>query len=116
MPLFKCTICRRKRPLFQPLCRECRKLFDLVNENLGRVGLGQLMDILIETGIDKKRIKQFLEANPHGKGSIMDQITAHLTTDLAEGLGVKKKDVTPEDVRKIRENPVYGVSTKPVDK
>lgn len=74
------------------------------------------MDILIATGIDKPKIKHFLAANPHGEGSIMDQITARLTTNLAEAMGVKKNVVTPQDVEMIRQNPEYGASTKPIDK
>lgn len=116
MPLFKCVICKQKRPLFKSLCHHCQQLFDVVQKNLGQMGMSQLMDKLIETGIEKAKIKHFLEANPHGKGSIMDQITAQLTTNLAEGIGVKESDITPEDVRKIRENPVHGASTKPIDK
>lgn len=73
------------------------------------------MDKLIETGIDKKKVLHFLNADPQGKGSIMDQITAQLTNDLAEGMGVKETDMKPEDVKKIRENPLYGASNKPLD-
>ena len=115
MPLFTCPFCREKRSLFKSLCADCTRLFSLVQANLGQVGIGQLMDILIATGISKPKIKLFLDADPEGKGSIMDQITAGLTNNLAEGMGVKNSDMTPEDVRRIRQNPTSGVSTKPID-
>ena len=78
------------------------------------MGLGQLMDELIASGIAKSKIKRFLEADPQGKGSIMDQLLAELTNNLAEGMGVKNSDMKAEDVRHIRDNPTYGVSTKPL--
>lgn len=90
-------------------------MFVLVQENLGKTGLGQLMDVLIATGIDKRHIKFFLENNPHGKGSILDQITAELTNNLAAGIGVKGADISPGDVQRIRNNPNSGVATKPID-
>lgn len=79
------------------------------------MGFSQLMDELIATGIDKKHIKLFLENNPNGRGSILDQITAELTNNLAEGMGVKSKDMTADDVQKIRMSPSQGVSEKPID-
>ena len=74
------------------------------------------MDELIATGIAKDRIKRFLEADPYGKGSLMDQIMAGLTNNLASGIGVKGAEMSPEDVKRIRENPQYGASIKPIDK
>lgn len=76
------------------------------------MGLGQLMDELIATGIPKDKIKRFLESDPKGTGSILDQVIAQLTNNLAEGIGVKDSDMKAEDVRRIREQPVYGASTK----
>lgn len=88
---------------------------NLVQKNLGQMGLSQLMDELIATGLPKPQIKHFLEADPHGNGSIMDQITAQLTNNLAEGMGVKSKDMTAQDVQKIKQSPATGVSTKPIE-
>jgi hypothetical protein len=73
------------------------------------------MDTLIATGIPKAKIKLFLNADPQGKGSVMDQITAGLTNNLAEGMGVKDAEITSQDVRKIRLNPTSRVSTKPIE-
>jgi|APSaa5957512535_1039671.scaffolds.fasta_scaffold70207_2 hypothetical protein len=115
MAWLQCGICNRKRSVFKSLCTECTELFDLVQKNMGKMGMGQLMDILISTGIDKPRIKFFLEADAQGKGSIMDQITATLTNNLAEGIGVKGKDMTPDDVKKLRNNPTQAASTKPIE-
>lgn len=115
MPLFSCSICQGKRSFFKPLCSDCTQLFALVQANLGQVGLGQLMDTLIATGIPKPKIKLFLDADPQGKGSIMDQIMAGLTNNLAEGMGVKESEMTSQDVRRIRLNPTSKVSTKPIE-
>lgn len=73
------------------------------------------MDALIATGIDKHKIRKFLETDVKGNGSILDQILAGLTNNLAEGIGVKGRGMTPNDVREIREKPRCGVSNRPID-
>lgn len=78
------------------------------------MGIGQLMDELIATGISKAKIKRFLESDPKGSGSIMDQLIARLTNNLAEGIGVKNSDMKAEDVKRIRDQPVYGASAKAI--
>lgn len=82
---------------------------------MGTMGLSQLMDELIATGIPKDKIYRFLNTPQEGQGSLLDQVTAGLTNNLAEGMGVKEKQMTAEDVRRIRENPHKIVSTKPLD-
>lgn len=115
MPLFACAICSQKRSPFKAFCRECTVLFAIVKENLGKVGLTGLIDSLLKTGIRKEKVKLFLEADQPGRGSVLDQITAALTNDLASGIGVKECDMSALDVRRIRQNPVFGSSTKPID-
>lgn len=115
MGIFQCQLCQGRRKLWKRLCPDCTKLFQLVKANLGQMGFGELLDTLIATGIDKNRVQMFLKANPHGKGSILDQITAQLTNNLAEGMGVKRQDMTAEDVQRIRNQPVGLASSKPLD-
>ncbi len=79
------------------------------------MGFSELLDALIATGIEKSRIQTFLKADPNGKGSILDQITAQLTNNLAEGMGVKRQDMRAEDVKHIRNQPSGLVSSKPLD-
>ncbi len=110
----RCPFCEDKKWFWQNICPECQTLFDHVQKSLGKTGLGQLMDELIATGIPKPKIKKFLENDPRGKGSIMDQILAELTNNLASGIGVKQSDMNAEAVKKIRENPKFGSSTKPI--
>lgn len=87
----------------------------MVQANLGKTGLGQLIDVLIATGIDKAHVRLFLENNPHGKGSMLDQITAQLTNNLAEGIGVKECDMTVQDVQRLRQGPMTSASNKAID-
>lgn len=79
------------------------------------MGLGQLMDELIATQIPKDKIRKFLESDASGNGSLLDQILAKMTNDLAQGIGVKEKNMSANDVKGIRQNPQYGTSTKPID-
>lgn len=79
------------------------------------MGFSELIDSLIDTGIQKDKVQQFLKADPHGKGSILDQVTAQLTNDLAKGMGVSQGALQTEDVKRIRENPTGFASQKPLD-
>lgn len=115
MPLFSCKICGKSRSPLRPLCQACAQLFDIVRKSAGSVGLSELIDRLIATGVEKSHVKIFLESNKHGQGSMLDQITAALTNNLAQGIGVKEKDMTARDVMQIRENPAGVASHKPLD-
>ncbi len=118
MGLFKktCLLCQEPHLRWQPYCHDCKRLFAEVKKHMGQVGLSQLMDELIATGIPKPRILNFLTADPYQKGSLMDQILAQLSNNLAEGIGVKGDAMTPEDVKRIRDNPTFGASNKPLEK
>lgn len=109
-----CPFCGDKKWFWQNICPECSLLFGLVQSKMGAMGLGQLMDELIATGIPKQKIKRFLESDLKGTGSVMDQVIAQLTNNLAEGIGVKDSDMKAEDVRRIRDHPVHGASTKAI--
>lgn len=110
-----CPFCGDKKWFWKNICGDCATLFRMVHERMGKTGLGQLMDELIATGIPKPRIRKFLDSDPAGSGSIMDQLLALLTNDLAAGMGVKGGDMTAKDVRRIRADPVHGTSDKPID-
>lgn len=97
------------------MCGDCSRLLHQVRLNMGKMGLGQLMDELIATGIPKPKIKKFLEVDAFGKGSVMSQLLAGLTNNLAAGIGVKNSDMTAKDVDRIRKNPTSGVSTQRIE-
>ena len=66
------------------------------------MGYGEFLDELEQTGVDKQKIVTFLQADPDGKGSVRDQITAEMTTDLMKGMGIKGTQ-TPQGVKRIRQ-------------
>ena len=43
---------------------------------------------LEQTGVAKEKIMVFLKANPDGKGSVQDQVTAEMTTELMKVMGI----------------------------
>jgi len=51
----------------------------------------------------------FLKADPDGKGSIQDQVTAEMTSELMKVMGMKGSQ-TPQDVKRIRK--VTGKESK----
>jgi hypothetical protein len=73
-----------------------------VNELKGRVGYGEFLDGLERTGIAKEKIMVFLKADPDGSGSIQDQVTAEMTTELMKVMGISGRQ-TAEAVKRIRD-------------
>ncbi len=74
-----------------------------VDELRGRVGYGEFLDGLERTGVAKEKIMVFLTADPDGKGSVQDQITAEMTTELMQIMGIAGRQ-TPQEVKKIRDS------------
>jgi hypothetical protein len=73
----------------------------------GRVGYGEFLSELERTGVAKEKIAVFLAADPDGSGSIQDQVTAEMASELMSVMGLKGKQ-TPQDVKRIRETTQKG--------
>jgi hypothetical protein len=73
----------------------------------GRVGYGEFLDGLAETGVSKEKIMAFLKADPEGKGSVQDRITAEMVSELMTVMGLKGRQ-TSEEVKRIRETSEKG--------
>jgi hypothetical protein len=74
-----------------------------VQELRGRVGYGEFLDGLEQTGVAKEKIIVFLKADPDGTGSVQDQVTAEMTTQLMKVMGISGRQ-TAEEVKRIRGN------------
>ena len=72
-----------------------------MEELRGRVGYGEFLDGLECTGVGKEKILTFLKADPDGKGSIQDQVTAEMTSELMKVMGIAGRQ-TPGEVKRIR--------------
>ncbi len=96
-----CVYCHERKGLFGRLCGDCKKLWSRVQELRGKVGFGQFLDGLEQTGIAKEKILTFLQADPDGKGSIQDQVTAEMTTELMNVMGMSGRQ-TAQEVKRIR--------------
>ena len=96
-----CIYCGGRAGFWSKICAECKKLLARVGELRGRVGYGEFLDGLEQTGVSKEKILAFLKADPEGKGSIQDQVTAEMTSELMKVMGLKGSQ-TPEEVRRIR--------------
>ena len=84
-------------------CGDCKKLMGRVQELRGRVGYGEFLDGLEQTGVTKEKIMVFLKADPDGTGSIQDQVTAEMTTELMKVMGMSGRQ-TPGAVKRIRDS------------
>ena len=97
----QCVFCADRAGLFGRVCADCKKLLACVEELRGKVSFGQFLDGLEQTGIAKEKILTFLQADPDGKGSIQDQVTAEMTTGLMNVMGISGRQ-TAREVKRIR--------------
>jgi len=97
----RCIYCGSRGGFWSEICADCKKLLARVKELRGRVGYGEFLDGLEATGVAKGKIKTFLQTDPDGKGSIQDQVTAELASELMKVMGLKGNQ-SPQDVKRIR--------------
>jgi hypothetical protein len=97
-----CVYCGQRARIFSRVCADCKKLLARVGELRGKVGYGEFLDGLEQTGVDKEKIFTFLKADPDGTGSIQDQVTAEMTSELMKVMGISGRQ-TPQDVKRIRD-------------
>lgn len=97
----RCVYCGSKAGFWSKICRDCQKLWARVRELRGQVSYGKFLDGLETTGVAKERIIAFLQADPYGKGSIQDQVTAEMASELMQVMGLKGSQ-TPQEVERIR--------------
>jgi hypothetical protein len=98
----KCVYCGERSGLLGRVCSDCKKLLARVQELRGKVSYGQFLDGLEETGVAKGKILVFLTADPDGSGSIQDQVTAEMTTELMNIMGMSGRQ-SAKDVKRIRD-------------
>ena len=98
----RCVYCGERRGFWGKVCGDCKKLLARVEELRGQVGYGEFLDGLAATGVPKEKILVFLKADPEGKGSIQDQVTAEMASELMSVMGLKGNQ-TPQEVKRIRE-------------
>ena len=99
----KCVYCGERAGLFGKGCADCKKLLARVAELRGKVSYGQFLDGLEDTGVDKEKILRFLKADPDGTGSVQDQVTAEMATELMKVMGIAGNQ-TAKEVKRIRGN------------
>ena len=97
----QCVYCGDRSSLWSRMCPDCRKLMGRVDELRGKVGFGEFLDGLEQTGVAKQKIMTFLKADPDGQGSVQDQVTAEMTTELMKVMGISGQQ-TAENVKRIR--------------
>ena len=99
----KCIYCGDRAGLLARICADCKKLLARVAELRGKASYGKFLDGLEETGVIKEKIIRFLQADPDGAGSIQDQVTAEMTTELMKVMGIAGSQ-SPKEVKRIRDN------------
>jgi hypothetical protein len=98
----QCVYCGERAGLLARICADCKRLLECVDSLRGKVGYGEFLDGLEQTGVAKEKILAFLKADPDGNGSVQDQVTAEMTTELMKVMGIAGKQ-TPQAVKRIRD-------------
>lgn len=98
-----CGYCGERAGIWSRCCKDCRRLEQQVQEYGGQVGFSELLDRLEETGVRPEKIMRFLKANPDGRGSVRDRMTADMTNELLKVMGINERQ-TPDDVERIRKS------------
>ncbi len=101
----RCVYCAGNSRIWARICPDCKKLMACVQKLRGRVGYGEFLDGLERTGVAKEKILAFLTADPDGAGSIQDQVTAEMTSELMKVMGIQGRQ-TAQDVKRIRDSAV----------
>ena len=99
----RCVYCGDRSSFWSKICGDCKRLLARVDELRGRVGYGEFLDGLEQTGVSKEKIIVFLKADPEGKGSIQDQVTAEMASELMQVMGLKGSQSAGE-VKHIRKS------------
>ena len=97
----KCQYCQASAGWFRRRCADCQRLLALYTQHKGRLSLVQFLDLFIETGLSREKIEAFMHADPKGEGSVSDQITADMSTELLGAMGVNVPQ-TAQDVKNLR--------------
>lgn len=89
--------------MWAKICADCKTLLARVDELRGRAGYGEFLDGLERTGVAKEKILVFLDADPEGKGSVRDQVTAEMSSELMKVMGLKGTQ-SADNVKQIRKS------------
>ena len=101
----KCAYCQERagwRNWFKRICNDCQRLYAIYTQYRGQLSLIEFLDLFIDTGLSRQKIEAFMNADPHGKGSIKDQITADMSSELLGAMGIRVQQ-TAQDVKQLRD-------------
>ena len=98
----RCRSCHERAGVLKRLCDDCGRLFALYEQQRGEIGLSQLLDVFIATGIARVKIEAALASDPDGRGALRDRITAYIANRLLADMGVTPHH-TAADVKRLRE-------------
>ncbi|HXG53691.1 MAG TPA: hypothetical protein VNN77_19995 [candidate division Zixibacteria bacterium] len=99
----RCVYCGDRARWWSRTCPDCKRLLARVEQLRGRVGYGEFLDGLEATGVPREKIITFLKADPDGRGSVQDQVTAEMTTELMKVMGIPGRQ-TAQEVKRIRKS------------
>lgn len=103
----KCVYCRESAGLFRNLCKQCRKLVDVMKNAPKSFGYREMLERLMDTDVPNEKIEKFLDTDVDGRGSLNDQLTARMTNEVMTSLG-QPSHMTGDDVKKVKKDIAEG--------
>lgn len=98
----RCRSCQNRAGLLRRVCADCRRLLAIYEEHREELGLSQLLDLFIASGIARAKIEAVLASDLTGRGVLRDRITADMTNRVLADMGVTPRH-TAADVKRLRE-------------
>ncbi len=105
----RCVYCQERSGIVSQVCRDCRTLIKGMKTLDADFGYRTLLDTLLATDIDPDKIEKFLDADPDGKGSLNQRITARMTNQLMGDLG-QETHLSAQHVKNVEEKMAAGES------
>lgn len=111
----RCRSCHERAGVLKRRCDDCARLFALYEQYRGELGLSQLLDLFIATGITRAKIEAALASDPDGRGALRDRITADMANRVLADMGVTPRH-TAADVKRLRDSGAgAATTTRPTD-
>jgi len=108
----RCRCCHDRAGGLKRLCDDCGRLFALYEQHRGDLGLSQLLDLFIATGITRAKIEAALASDPDGRGALRDRIAADMANRVLADMGVTSQQ-TAAGVKRLRVGGGAASTTRP---
>ncbi|QQR81847.1 MAG: hypothetical protein IPJ69_07110 [Deltaproteobacteria bacterium] len=110
----KCIYCHESSGFFKNLCKQCKKLVEVMKQAPKSFGYREMLEQLLATDVPSEKIEKFLDTDVDGGGSLNDQLTARMTNEVMTSLG-QPSNMTADSVKQVKKDIAEGRAPSLVD-